>query len=100
MIAVKPTNFPTIYEAFETISHDYGGGCGHSYYLVPTCIERQIDLHDIEGALRELSPEQLETFCIGETRDMEAIKNSSAELPNAYWFLKAFFNYWETDVID
>lgn len=85
---VTKSSHPTIFEAFETISHDCGARAGHSFYEVPAPWSSR--LAEFETALYPLGEDELHTFCIGEQDEMIAIM-AEYKLDAACDFLTAFF---------
>lgn len=67
VVLVSAATHPTLFEAFETISHDSGGSAGWPHYRIPARYEAS--LAAFERALSTLTSTELETFCIGETRE-------------------------------
>jgi hypothetical protein len=90
MIITK-TDYPKIFEAFETISHDCGGGAGHHNYAVPEVYAPR--LADYEVKLNALTDADFEDFCIGEHNDMLAISERDGYQPVSD-FLTDFFDGW------
>ncbi len=90
---VTKDNYPLVFEALETISHDRGAGAGHSNYaLPPRWLGR---LGKIEQSLTTLTKEERETFAIGEDSEVKAIADRSAALHEAHELLDAFFDDFE-----
>lgn len=84
--------WPTLHQAFETISHDGGTGAGHAVYFVPEGWTGNLDA--IEAALAWLTDDDLETFAIGEEREVAAIAEREPALAQAHELLNAFFEDW------
>ena len=68
---ITASNFPTIFAAFEMISHDGGRQAGHQNYAVP--LEYEKNLPVIDHALRMLTEVELNVLCIGEQSEAAAI---------------------------
>lgn len=82
-----------LYEAFEAISHDRGAGAGHETYSVPK--EWADKINAASAALATLSPEEFETFCIGEQREADKIAKRNGDLFAAHALLNSFFEDWD-----
>lgn len=81
---VTKAEFPTLFEAFETISHDGGGRAGHRSYV----LAGSWDFARVDRELATLTAEQLQEFCIG---DHDENADRRAELPYCEEVLNAFF---------
>jgi hypothetical protein len=99
---VTKTQFPAIYRAFETISHDRGTQAGHLWYEIPdNGTWWKLRLDQVNFALGRLKPEEFETFCIGEVTEKEAITGEDAWLIDADVLLYEFFESdWQGPMID
>ncbi|MFZ3008550.1 MAG: hypothetical protein WA047_20495 [Phenylobacterium sp.] len=98
-VEVTGENFPKLYEALETISHDSGRSAGHASYWLPA--GWRPELEGIEAALLTLTGEtvegpEFETFTIGECSVMEEIASRSPELGRASVLLNEFFEDFST----
>jgi hypothetical protein len=94
-IAVTSQSHPLLYSAFESISHDSGGGAGHPYHRVPA---RFVDGVEVaESALATLNPDEFETFCIGDQCVADVIAKRSPDLQRTHDFLNTFFDEWTTE---
>lgn len=91
---ITKDNYPKIFEAFETISHDRGTQAGHSHYYVPTRWDAHIP--SLEEQLGKLDAGQLNEFCIGEGQTHMDIAVAFG-IEQASLFLNDFFNEWEQD---
>lgn len=91
-IIVTSENFPKIFEAFETISHDAGNRAGHEYYHVPEGFGPMMER--FERALKSLNKEYFEIFCVGEQEEVKKIANISFEFYATHKFLNDFFEEW------
>ena len=89
---ITSTSHPHLYEAFETISHDGGGGAGHASYSVPRVWTPYLDT--VDKALSALTEEELSTFCTGEETDMGEIARRSHDLRLSSILLNSFFEDW------
>lgn len=87
---VTAVSHPSLFEAFETISHDSGGKAGWHSYFVPHAWRPKVAAAD--AALSTLSPDEMQTFCIGEQTESGAIAARSPELKAAHDLLNAFFD--------
>lgn len=95
-VIVTAASHPTIFECLEDISHDCGGGAGHTCYSIP--IEWAGYLTpEHEAAVAALSDEERSTFCIGEETEMEAIARCSPLLERVSVLLSAFHEDFEDD---
>lgn len=93
MSRITKESHPFIHEAFEIISHDFGGGAGHEFYEVPQVYADHLPL--FEETLRGCDAEgTFEDFCIGEMSDVENIARRSGALAVTNQFLNAFFDDW------
>lgn len=88
VVVITSDNFPVLFRAFETISHDCGRQAGHKNYAVPMSYEK--DLPTINEFLRRLTNEQLETLCIGEQTEAQKLL-TNAGLKMADELLQRFF---------
>ena len=94
-MTVTAQSHPALFRAFELISHDRGTQAGHTSYEVPVPYDDYVAW--VNSQLRQLSPEELETFAIGE--ETEALALASAKgFRTSHTFLNAFFNEWGPDV--
>lgn len=91
-VVVTEATHPTVFLCFETISADCGMGCGHTNYSVPP--EWVRCLLEYEVALKVLRDEDLQTFCIGEASEVQALIGTSTPLQSAHRMLDAFFDDW------
>jgi len=92
---VTPESHPTIYKALDMISHDMGHGAGWTSYPIPDSWWKHIAA--IEAALLTLSPDDFETFCIGDDKAMLEIANRSTHLYLSSMMFDAFaseVDYW------
>lgn len=91
-VSVTKATYPTIFEMFETISHDGGGQAGWLVYLVPQ--EWGDRLKAIEESLLPLCADDLQTFSIGEMDDSFALCDTHG-LDDAVALIEAFlfFNF-------
>lgn len=91
VILVTKGNFPTIFKAFELISHDCGRQVGHINYAVPMVWEKS--LHTVENCLKHLYDKvyvDFETLCIGEQSEAQDIV-SQYKIELADGLLQRFF---------
>lgn len=91
VILITKGNFPTIFKAFELVSHDCGRQAGHINYAVPMGWENS--LHTIENRLKHLletADSDFETLCIGEQSEAKDIV-SQYKLELADGLLQRFF---------
>ena len=97
-LIVTEKSHPLVFETLETISHDVGAGAGHDTYAIPEpwCLNLSV----YEAWLRLLTPENQETFCIGEESEAKALIQGSMYLQVTHDFLTAFFNDFEAEPID
>lgn len=94
-LVITAATHPALHSAFEKISHDAGFGAGHETYSVP---EDYVALARIaDTALATLTPEELETFSIGDQDEMEVISQRSPELRATNGLLHSFFCDWDAD---
>lgn len=84
-----------LFEALEIVSHDCGAGAGHPEYAIPEPWASEVDY--VEQAMRDLSPEEVETLSIGEHDEARAIASRTPGLMTASDFLEAFFNDFEEE---
>lgn len=87
--------WPMLWDAFETVSHDSGKAAGHAVYFVPETWTARLD--QVEAALHGLTEEERSDFCIGEASDVAAIARRSPDLAHANGLLNAFFEDWPDD---
>lgn len=92
-VLVTQQSYPTLFRAFETISHDVGAGAGHTNYSVPPEWVDKLAL--VEKELSLLSTADLETLLIGEDSEAIAIVARSDNLLIVHKMLNAFFDDWE-----
>lgn len=74
VMLVTKDNYPSIFKAFEIISHDCGRQAGHTNYAVPLTYEK--DLPIVEASLKvliETADSDFEALCIGEELERKAI---------------------------
>lgn len=90
---VTAAAFPSLHRAFESISHDSGAGCGYESYPVPARHHMQIGA--IEAALAALGPEDMETFCIGEQSEAEAIRQRDGGSLALDWAAQLLVEFFE-----
>jgi hypothetical protein len=88
---VTAESHPTLFVALECISHDNGGQAGHEFYEIPEKKYNETSLTVVEQGLKQLSSDDLETFCIGEYDDAKALA-ITPELKIADQFLDDFAN--------
>jgi hypothetical protein len=82
--------YPCLFRCLEDISHDGGGGTGHTSYILPG--RWDVQLPWIEAALAELTEEQRNAFAIGEQGEVEDMLNgASLALRLAHLLLNEFF---------
>lgn len=72
-MTITPDTYPTVYKAFETISHDRGSQAGWPSYHIPDSKVSPESLRQIEHALAHLTEADLDEFCTGEYGTMLAI---------------------------
>jgi|SRR5688572_16733551 len=91
VVLITKDNYPTIFKAFELISHDRGSGAGHINYTVPASYSE--DLGFIEYNLKSIlenADDDFTCLCIGDI-------DEAAKIVEAYKihitdkFLTAFF---------
>lgn len=75
---VTETSHPALYNALDKISHDMGHGAGWTSYPIPDNWWPYVGLFEV--ALNTLSPEDFQTFCVGDNREMAVIASRSEEL--------------------
>ena len=91
---ITALSHPTLFRAFETISHDCGRQAGHEVYTVPHPWDAVVPVADT--ALASLSASDFETVCIGETTEAEEIiHNSTLDMEMVGELLDAFFEEFE-----
>lgn len=74
VILVTKDNYPTIFKAFELISHDGGRQAGHINYAVPIVYEKDLSIfEDCLSFLLKKSEQSFEDFCIGEEENRKRI---------------------------
>lgn len=112
-LIVTANTYRNLFMAFETISHDSGGGAGHDNYSVHPAWRDQLPL--AEAALSTLTGDRAPvgapppegqpdpyldgdfcTFCIGEQNAMMAIAARSEALTMTSALLCSFFEGWAT----
>lgn len=71
VIVITKESHPTLFLAFEAISHDCGRQAGHRNYVVPDSYAQLLTV--IEPLLVSLTPEEFSTLCIGEETEKAAI---------------------------
>ena len=91
-VVIHTHSHPTLFQAFEIISHDRGAGAGHLNYGVPK--EWVEHLRTADTALATLTPSELEIFCIGEQTKADVIAMRSKELYCTHKMLNSFFEDW------
>lgn len=91
-VLVTEASHPTLFECFETISHDCGSGAGHTNYSVPP--EWAPHLQNLEEAIKPLSAEEVQTFCIGCETEVAVIAARSEILTTAGKMLTCFWADW------
>ena len=81
-------NFPTLLTAFEIVANavDVSGP-----FMVPRRLLRELPA--MEGALSTLSPDDLETFCIGEQTDQEILLKRNPTLAEVSSLIDAHFGF-------
>lgn len=84
---ITATSHPALFRACEIVSHDAGAQAGWSSHTVPAG-----DLATIEAELAELSPDELETFCIGDEDEREDLMVRRPGLVAACELLNDFFD--------
>ena len=92
---VHHINYPNIFTAFNIIGGDeeMSSRDDPNPWDVPEEFHEQMDR--VEETLGHLSPEDLETLCIGEINAAEKIRLRSDGLIEANEFLANFCNIWE-----
>lgn len=85
--AITAISHPALFRACEIVSHDAGAQAGWSSHIVPAG-----DLDAIEAELAELSPSNLETFCIGDEDERENLMVQRPGLVPACELLNDFFD--------
>jgi hypothetical protein len=100
-VLVTEQSHPNLFKAFETISHDSGGGAGHDNYSVhpawaPYLTEAETALAGLSGGRDgdDLDGD-FSTFCIGDVVDMSRIAARSRELTRTLVLLNSFFEDWD-----
>lgn len=99
-LVVTVNTYRNLFMAFETISHDSGGGAGHDNYSVHPAWRDQLAV--AEAALstltgeREPATDEFEAFCIGEEGEHDDIAARSTTLLMTSKLLTSFFNDWDT----
>jgi len=81
-------NYPNLLAAFEIVSHDVDVS---GPFLIPNQLLKELPA--MEGALSNLNPEDLETFCIGEQTDQEAILKRNPALAEVNSLISAHFGF-------
>lgn len=74
MMLITAESYPSIFKAFETISHDSGNQAGHVNYAIPLSWEKQLPF--IEHNLSQLllnADGDFECLCIGDEDDRTRI---------------------------
>lgn len=84
--------WPTLFEAFETISHDSGTAAGHDVYFVPEAWTARLD--EIETALCSLPVADFQRFVLPEDDAAGLIAGLNPDLHAANRLLGAFFDDW------
>lgn len=74
VIVITEQSHPTLFKAFELISHDCGRQAGHTNYCVPDHYDALLPLAEqVLAGLLKHSAEEFETLCIGEQSESQAI---------------------------
>ena len=81
-------SYPTLLAAFEIVSHDVDVS---RPFMIPNQLLKE--LPTMEEALSALNPEDLETFCIGEQLDQEALLKHNPALAKASNLINAHFGF-------
>ena len=74
VVLITEQSHPSIFKAFETISHDCGRQAGHKNYAIP--MEFESGLADAEARLKYLLENadlDFECLCIGESEERDKI---------------------------
>ena len=87
-IKLTKKNYPNLYAAFEIVSHDVDVS---GPFMIPDQLSKELPA--MEEALSNLSPEDLETFCIGEQTDQEAILKRHPALAEVNSLISAHFGF-------
>lgn len=91
MAIVTDASHPVTFKCFQMITTDCGGSAPSSFD-VPEPWASKLDI--AEKGLTALSEDELETFCVGEFNEMQAIleRADSVAVLEAHHLLGAFFD--------
>ena len=84
---ITKANYPRLLEACQYVAYDNGRGDLESVSLT----EYEEDLECAEAALRELSDDDFELFCIGDTGDRQPFIDASTHLYVVDKILEGYF---------
>lgn len=87
---VTKDRFPLLHGVLEDVSHDAGGGAGHTVYVLPPRWLHELPV--VELALTTLTEEELSDFATGEESVQEEIAEKSRELRRAQSLFLDFFD--------
>jgi hypothetical protein len=88
-VRIVADDYPLLFEALTTITHDSGGGADHDHCNVP--LVWACCLPGMEAALEPLTDEQRWNLAIGEQTEVDAFVAANPSLTLAHQFLNAFF---------